>query len=199
MVELLLVVVIVGGLAAVVWPRFARLARSLTVRTAARDLVGLVARARLEALSRREPVELRMEPGTVTMSRLQARYERAERLAKAAPTEGRLLEYSLSARATIDRLQVLPAQRTPVPGEPEGGADARAREDGSDEGVAITFYADGTSDDALIGVGESGNADDEAEYYVRVRGLVARATVLRWLPPSDEQLFSEVADGALDW
>jgi hypothetical protein len=82
------------------------------------------------------------------------------------------------------------------------------------EAVTINFYPDGTSDDALVGVGErqeggtygggpapgaSGSgvtASGEAatDYVIRVRGLVARATLMRTADQNDEDYFSEVPD-----
>ena len=69
LLELLLVMLIVAGLTALAWPRLARASRSLTVRAAARDLVALAARARLEALSQREPVEMRVAADGVKIGR----------------------------------------------------------------------------------------------------------------------------------
>jgi hypothetical protein len=81
-----------------------------------------------------------------------------------------------------------------------------------EEAVTLTFYPDGTSDDALIGLGErqqggaygatpasaapavTASGEAATEYVVRVRGLVARAMVLRAADQSDEDYFAEVPD-----
>ena len=224
MLELLLVVVIVAGLAAVVWPRLARLGRALEVRSSARDLVGLVGRARLEALTRREPVQLRLAAEAVSIVRPQARWFPAEARAgeepAPAPTakEVTVLEYPLSPGVLVSRLQVQPANRIFVSGQDEGPQGAPAASAPSDSAggsgqdtTVINFYPDGTSDDALVGLRSadsaepgslgsgvpwSGSVEERSEYYVKVRGLVARAVVVRHLSEADEQLFAEVPDAA---
>ena len=198
LLELLLVVLIVAGLMAVAWPRFARASRALTVRAGARDLVALVARARLEALSRREPVELRVAPDTVSIVRAEVRLFDGDASARGDQEEVTVLEYPLSQALAIVRLQVLAAEGEFAPGGVKD-LDERAPEWVSDDEVAVIFYPDGTSDDALIGLSESGSDAEDPEYYVRVRGLVARATVVRTLEENDEELFAEVQDAARDW
>jgi len=194
LVELLLVVVIVGVVGALVWPNFVRLDQSLELRSAARDVVGVAARARLEALSRREPVELQVGPDALTVLRPQARYDGEEEI----PEDGEeplVLEIPLSDKVVLTRLQVLPAENGPWCAEEK----ERSETVELSEGAAITFYPDGTSDDALIGLSRAVTVQDESEYYVRLRGLVARAVVLRTLSDSDERVFFEVADVAQDW
>ncbi len=219
LLELLLVLVMVTGLTATVWPRFRRASRSLAVRAAARDLVALVARARLVALSRREPVELRVAADTVTITRPQPRSFATDGTARRPQEDVTVLEYPLDRVVAFNRLQVLPADRAFVAGRAEGDFEGPTSDWLSAEEAVITFYPDGTSDDALIGLSESqatpsagpirsyspaGEYDRAAdrsgsEYYVRVRGLVARATVARALRDSDEGLFAEVYDAARDW
>ena len=195
LVELLLVVVIAGVVGTLVWPNFTRLAQSLELRSAARDVVGVAARARLEALGRREPVELQVRADGMTVLRPRARYTGEE---GAAPEDGEgtlVLEVPLSDRVVLTRLQVLPAESGPWCVEESDEAETLELP----EGTAITFYPDGTSDDALIGLSRAATLEDESEYYVRLRGLVARAVVLRTLSDSDERVFFEVADVAQDW
>ena len=199
LLELLLVLVIVTGLTATVWPRFRRASRSLAVRAAARDLVALVARARLVTLSRREPVELRVTADTVTITRPQPRSFATDGTARPPQEEVTVLEYPLDWVVALNRLQVLPADRAFVAGRAEGDLEEPTSDWLSTEEAVITFYPDGTSDDALIGLSDSQDDDEQSEYYVRVRGLVARATVTRALRDSDEGLFAEVYDAARDW
>ncbi|MCK4298806.1 MAG: prepilin-type N-terminal cleavage/methylation domain-containing protein [Planctomycetes bacterium] len=199
LLELLLVLVIVTGLTATVWPRFRRASRSLAVRAAARDLVALVARARLVTLSRREPVELRVTADTVTITRPQPRSFATDGTARPPQEEVTVLEYPLDWVVAFNRLQVLPADRAFVAGRAEGDLEEPTSDWLSTEEAVITFYPDGTSDDALIGLSDSQDDDEQSEYYVRVRGLVARATVTRALRDSDEGLFAEVYDAARDW
>ncbi len=199
LLELLLVLVIVTGLTATVWPRFRRASRSLAVRAAARDLVALVARARLVALSRREPVEVRAAADAVTITRPQPRSFATDGTARPPQEEVTVLEYPLDWVVAFNRLQVLPADRAFVAGRAEGDLEEPTSDWLSTEEAVITFYPDGTSDDALIGLSDSQDDDEQSEYYVRVRGLVARATVTRALRDSDEGLFAEVYDAARDW
>lgn len=210
LLELLLVLVMVTGLTATVWPRFRRASRSLAVRAAARDLVALVARARLVALTRREPVELRVAADTVTITRPQPRSFATDGTARRPQEEVTVLEYPLDRVVAFNRLQVLPVDRAFVAGRAEGYLEGPTSDWLSTEEAVITFYPDGTSDDALIGLSDSQatpsaghirRAADRngSEYYIRVRGLVARATVARALRDSDEGLFAEVYDAARDW
>jgi prepilin-type N-terminal cleavage/methylation domain-containing protein len=254
LVELVLVVIIASGLAALVWPQLARFSRSLAVRTAARDLVGVMGRARLEALSRREPVEVRFSATSVTVVRPQPRYAESEASSQsrsaasasasglaASLTEGStevtVLEYPLGKSIAWSRVQMLPAKREIIPQPQDSGWGQPASALGSPWGqttsavgsawgqtgsaasstaeiVTITFYPDGTSDDALIGLGErqgagtlvggqapdanrsgvTGSGEAATEYVLRVRGLVARAVVLRSVDESDEEYFAEVPD-----
>ena len=103
-----------------------------------------------------------------------------------------------------------PTDRAFVAGRAEGNLEEPTSNWLSVEEAVITFYPDGTSDDALIGLSDSQAAPSAgpirraadrsgSEYYVRVRGLVARATVTRALRDSDEELFAEVYDAARDW
>jgi len=207
LLELLLVMLIVAGLTAVTWPRLVRASRSLTVRAAARDLVALAARARLEALSQREPVEMRIAAAGVSIVRGEPRlFDAGASVQGDQQEEVTVLEYPLSQALAIVRLQVLNAEVDFTPGgsktSPTGGVrdtDGPAPERVSGDELAVTFHPDGTSDDALIGLGESGSDREDPEYYVRVRGLVGRATVGRTLGKRDEELFAEVQDAARDW
>jgi len=199
LLELLLVLLIVTGLTATVWPRFRLASRSLTVRAAARDLVGLVARARLVALSRREPIEVRVAVDRVTITRPQPRSFVTDARARPAEEEVTVLEYPLDRVVVVDRLQVLPVDPAFAVGRGEEGLEEPASDRLSAEEVVINFYPDGTSDDALVGVSRASGEDSSSEYYVRLRGLVARADVLRTLTASDEELFSEVADATRNW
>jgi len=233
LMELLLVVIIVSALAALVWPELARFSRSLAVRTAARDLVGVMARARLEALSRREPVEVRFRASSVTVVRPQPRLTESESSAQAGSAssassasagglggsltqeseEVTVLEYPLGKSVAWSRLQVLPEKRDVIRQEQQLGlGQGLSSASSEEEAVTVTFYPDGTSDDALIGLGErqqggaygatpasaapalTDSGEAATEYVVRVRGLVARATVLRTVEGSDEDYFAEVPD-----
>jgi Tfp pilus assembly protein FimT len=229
-VELILVVVIVGGLAALAWPRLARLSQTLAVRAAAGDLVGMMARARLEALSRREPVEVRFGAASVAVVRPQVRYAKSETSSQSASLlsasgvtgaweeesgEVTVLAYSLPKAVAWSRLQVLPARRELITQEEDGGwGQTTSTATSQEEVVTVTFYPDGTSDDALIGVGEpqaaatyvvsqasgasrsGGTPTGEVgtQYVVRVRGLVGRATLSRSVDESDEEYFAAVPD-----
>jgi len=242
LVELILVVVIVGALAALAWPRLARLSQTLALRAAAGDLVGTMARARLEALSRREPVEVRFRAASVAVVRPQVRYAQSETSAQSvsgssasalSPSASSLsasgvtgaweeesgevtvLAYSLPKSVAWSRLQVLPARRELITQEEDGGwGQTTSAATSQEEVVTVTFYPDGTSDDALIGVGEpqaaatyvvsqtsdasrsGGTPTGElgTQYVVRVRGLVGRATLSRSVDESDEEYFAAVPD-----
>jgi hypothetical protein len=124
-----------------------------------------------------------------------------------------VLEYPLGKSVAWTRLQVLLEKRDVIPQEEQLGLGQSLSSDSSEEGVVtITFYPDGTSDDALIGLGEreQGGAygatpasaaravttagEVPTDYVIRVRGLVARAMVLRATDQSDEDYFAEVPD-----
>jgi len=113
-VELILVVIIVSALAALVWPELARFSRSLAVRTAARDLVGVMARARLEALSRREPVEVRFSASRVTVVRPQPRLTESERSAQAGAASSALGGASSAASAGAPSASASSASTSPA-------------------------------------------------------------------------------------
>lgn len=217
LLELLLVLAIVGGLTALAWPRLARLSRALEVRASARDLVALAGRARLEALSRREPVELRLAAERICVVRPQARRFPSDSAGEADSSqqgEVTILEYALSPAVVLARLQVRPADRAALLGEDEGSpgnpaAPPVSAGESDQNASVINFYPDGTSDDALIGLRSAdasepggprtgartpGSAAEPCEYYVVVRGLLGRATVVRHLSETDERLFVEVPD-----
>jgi len=220
LVELLLVLAIAGVVTAIVLPAFLRLQRSLAVRAAARDLVALAGRARLEALRVRQPVELRVSEGGVTIVRPQVRQgagglESGRSSDPPGSPQEVLQEYEF-VRATLCRLEVVVAENSLFGEEestgPSAGEGLRSRfgeaerpglpeRDGhqAESLAAITFYPDGTSDDAVVGVGRDNDEALASEFYVRLRGITGRARVLRRLSDYEEEFFVDAEDVVAAW